>query len=389
MSVPERPDFLLVDELLNAEERALREKVRAFCESEVLGVVNDYWERAAMPFELVAPLAELGIAGGTISGYGCPGLSELADGMITAELARADGSLSTFHGVQTGLAMTTIAELGSDEQRQRWLPAMARMERLGAFALTEPDHGSDIVALETRAHRDGDGWVLNGAKRWIGNGSVADLVIVWARDDDGDVGGFVVETPAEGFTAEVITGKTSNRALWQADITLEDVRIPADHRLAEARTFEDTSRVLANSRQGVAWEALGHAIGAYESALAYTGEREQFGRPLASFQLVQAKLVDMITQITTMQLLCVRMAQLQEAGRMTMARASLAKRHNAAAARRVCAEARDVLGGNGILLEHHVARHQADVEAVYTYEGTDSVQALIVGREITGLSAFT
>ncbi|HEY6591182.1 MAG TPA: acyl-CoA dehydrogenase family protein, partial [Actinomycetota bacterium] len=319
----------------------------------------------------------------------CPGLSTVAAGLVGMELGRGDGSICTFFGVHSGLAMTSIALLGDEEQKQRWLPAMARMEQIGAFGLTEPEHGSDAVALETRARRDGDQWVLDGAKRWIGNASFADLVIVWARDDDGKVGGFVVEKGSPGYAASVMAGKTAKRAVWQAQITLEGVRVPAGNRLAHSRGFADTARVLTATRSGVAWEAAGHALAAYEAALAYVREREQFGTPLAGFQLVQYRLAKMLAEITTMQLLCLRLAQLTEDGRMTAGMASLAKMNNAAKARQVVADARDILGGNGILLENHVARHHADMEAVYTYEGTDAIQSLIVGREITGESAFT
>jgi glutaryl-CoA dehydrogenase len=283
--------------------------------------------------------------------------------------------------------MTSIALLGDEEQKQRWLPAMARMEQIGAFGLTEPEHGSDAVALETRARRDGDHWVLDGAKRWIGNASFADLVIVWARDDDGKVGGFVVEKGTPGYAASVMAGKTAKRAVWQAEITLDGVRVPAGNRLAHSRGFGDTARVLTATRSGVAWEAAGHALAAYEAALTYVTDREQFGTPLASFQLVQYRLAKMLAEVTTMQLLCLRLAQLTDAGEMTAGMASLAKMNNAAKARQVVADARDILGGNGILLENHVARHHADMEAVYTYEGTDAIQSLIVGREITGESA--
>ena len=382
-------DAYALDDLLTSEERAVRDRVRAFCDEEVAPVANEYWERAEFFAPLVPAYARLAIAGGQIDGHGCPGLSPVAEGLIALELARCDGSMSTFHGVHSGLAMNAIGLLGDDEQRARWLPAMARVERLGAFALTEPDHGSDVVALGTRARRDGDAWVLDGAKRWIGNGTIADVVVVWARDDDGDVGGFVVEpAQADGYDAQVIRGKTSNRAVWQADIRLEGVRIPHENRLADARTFADTNRVLAASRQAVAWEATGHAIGAYEAAVGYALERRQFGRPIAGFQLVQDKLSHMLADITSMQFLCLRLAQLHAEGRANLALASLAKLQTAAGARRVCGMARDILGGNGILLDYQVARHLADVEAVYTYEGTDSVQSLIVGREITGLSAF-
>jgi glutaryl-CoA dehydrogenase len=381
-------DFYRIDDLLTDEEREVRDRVRTFSDKEIVPIINDYWERAEFPFELVPKLAALRLAGGTIEGYGCPGLSTVATGLVAMELARGDGSVCTFFGVHSGLAMTSIALLGSEEQKQRWLPAMARLDRIGAFGLTEPRHGSDAVALETRARRDGDAWVLDGTKRWIGNASIADLVIVWARDDEGKVGGFVVEKGTPGYAASVMTGKIAKRAVWQAEITLDGVRVPADQRLAGSRGFADTARVLTATRYGVAWEAVGHAVAAYEAALAYVKDREQFGAPIGSFQLVQARLARMLAEVTTMQLLCLRLSQLA-AGRMTEGMASLAKMNNAAKARRVVADARDILGGNGILLENHVARHQADMEAVYTYEGTDNIQSLIVGREITGESAFT
>jgi glutaryl-CoA dehydrogenase len=381
-----------LDDLLGDEERAVRDRVRAFCRDEVLPIANEHWERAEFPVELMPKFADLGIAGGATVGYGCAALSLLSVGLVSLELARADGSICTAFGVHSGLAMGVISMLGSHEQRQRWLPAMARMERLGAFALTEPEHGSDVVGLETRAHREGDEWVLDGRKRWIGLGSVADIVVVWARDDDGHVGAFVVDHPegrkVDGFTASIITGKTGNRAVWQANVQLDGVRIPAGNRLVKARSFKDTSRFLAHSRQGVAWEALGHAEAAYVYALEYALERKQFGRPIAGFQLIQDKLARMLAETTSMRLLCMRLAQLGQAGETSLAASSLAKLHTASAARRVCADARDLMGGNGLLLEHHVARHLADVEATYTYEGTDTVQALIVGREITGMQAF-
>lgn len=381
-----------LDELLTDEARTVRDRVRDFCRNEVLPIANDHWERAEYPRELLPKFADLGIAGGTTTGYGCAGLSSVANGLVSAELARADGSVCTVFGVHSGLAMGTIGMLGSDEQKQRWLPAMARMERIGAFALTEPDHGSDVVALETRAQRDGDEWVLDGQKRWIGNGSEADIIVVWARDDDGNVGAFIVDHPdggrLDGFSASVITGKTGNRSVWQANLEFDGVRIPADNRLVEARTFADTSRFLAHSRQGVAWEALGHAEAAYSYSLEYALERKQFGRPIAGFQLIQDKLARMLADITSMRLLCLRVAQLQEQGDDSLAVSSLAKLSTASGARRVCQDARDLMGGNGLLLEYQVARHLADVEATYTYEGTDTVQALIVGREITGLQAF-
>ena len=326
-------DFYRMDELLTDEERAIRDKVRAFCDRDVIPVINEYWERAEFPFEIIPKLAALGIAGTTIQGYGCPGMSPLATGLVMLELARGDASVATFFGVHSGLAMTSIAMLGDEAQKQRWLPAMARMEKIGAFGLTEPNHGSDAVALETRAHREGDTYVLDGAKRWIGNASFADVVIIWARDNDGNVGGFLMEKGTPGFEATVMTGKVAKRAVWQADIALRGVRVPLSCRLAKARSFKDTARVLTATRSGVAWEAVGHAVAAYEIALSYVKERRQFGKPLASFQLIQSKLASMLANVTTMQLLCLRLAQLQAEGKMTDAMASLAKMHNARLAR--------------------------------------------------------
>ena len=383
-------DMFALDDTLSDFERELRDRVRGFGEQHVLPVINDYWERAAFPFELIAPLAELGVVGGIIEGHGCPGLSRRAAGIVARELARADGSLNTFFGVHSGLAMGAIALLGSEAQKERWLPPMARLETIGAFALTEPDHGSDSVSLETRARREGEEWILDGRKRWIGNASIADVVVVWARDEAGDVGGFLVEKGTGGFDpSEVIEGKIGKRAVWQAEITLEQVRIPAGNRLEQARSFRDTSRVLDATRGGAAWECVGHGMACMDTAVRYAAEREQFGRPIASFQLVQSKLATMAAELTAMQLVCFRLAELQQAGEATGEMSSLAKLHNVRKAKLICSEARDILAGNGLLLENHVARHMTDMEIVDTYEGTDSVQSLILGRALTGISAFT
>lgn len=390
MTSPPVTDYYLVEDLLTDDEREVRDRVRAFSDEQVVPIINAYWERGDFPFELVPKLAELGVVGGRIEGHGCPGLSAVALGLATMELERGDGGVSTFFGAHSGLAMGSIALLGSDEQSERWLPAMAKLELVGAFALTEPDHGSDIATgLAARARREGDSYVLSGRKRWIGNATFADLIVVWARDDDGEVGGFVVPKGTQGLRTDLMTGKIAKRSVWNAEITLEDVRLPREHRLAGARTFRDTARLLEGQRYTVAWQALGHAVACYEIALRYTREREQFGRPLAGFQLVQDKLARMLAEITSMQLICLRLSRLVAEDRMTPGMASLAKMNNSAKARQVAADARDLLGGNGILLEHHVARHWADMEAVHTYEGTDHIQALIVGRDITGVRAFT
>jgi len=388
-------DFFSVREQFTPEQWSAFTAVRRFADTEVIPVAGGYWDRAEMCWPLIRRLPELGIVGEDITGYGCAGLSPLACGLVTMELHRGDGSLGVVLGVHAGLAMRSIALCGSEEQKQRWLPAMARMEQLGAFALTEPAHGSDSVALETSARPvKGDGqaggdWVLNGAKRWIGLGTVADLVVVWARDTGtGEVGAFVVERGSPGYHASVIEGKASLRSVWQADITLDNVRVPAANRLPGARSFKDAGRVLAATRSTCAWAALGHATAAYDAAVRYAGHRHQFGKPLASFQIIQQRLVTMLADLTAMQLYCMQIGRLAEAGRLTATVAGLAKMHNTRRARVLAADARDMLGGNGILLGNHVVRHMADLEAIHTFEGTETMQTLIVGRDITGIGAF-
>ncbi len=382
-------DFYQFDLLLTDEERELRDRVREFMQREVKPIINAYWERAEFPFELIPKLAALGICGGTIAGYGCPGLSSVAIGLIAAEMAKVDGSICTFFGVTSGLAMSSIYYCGSEEQKQRWLPPLARMEKIGAFALTEPDIGSDASHIQTTARREGDSYVLNGAKRWIGNASFADVVIVWARDEETkQVSGFLVEKGTPGFDATVIEGKIAKRALLNADIVLNECRIPLANKLAKANSFRDTAVVLANTRFGVAWEGVGHSEAAYEIALRYSQERKQFGKPIGAYQLIQEKLVKMLAEIVAMQLTTWRLSVLRDQGLMTDGQSSLAKMNNSAKARQIVALAREILGGNGILLENHIARHFADVEAVYTYEGSNEINTLVVGREITGLAAF-
>ena len=359
---------------------------RRFVDEEVLPAINAYWEAAELPWPLMRRLADLGLYGEDITGYGCPGMSPLARGLVNMELHRGDGSLGTFLGVQSGLAMKTIDMLGSQAQKERWLPQMARLDAIGAFALTEPAHGSDSVALETTARRDGDGWILDGSKRWIGNGSIADVTVVWARDvEDGQVKGFLVETAQDGYRAVTLGGKGASRAIWQAQIELDGAR---GEWLPETHSFKDAGRVLVTTRATCAWGALGHAVAAYDAALTYAKQRVQFGKPLAAFQLVQDRLVKMLAEITGMQLYCMQLARLEEEGRMTDTIAGLAKLNNTRKARAVIAEARDLLGGNGVLLENHVIRHMGDIEVIHTYEGTETMQALIVGRDITGIGAF-
>ena len=382
-------DYFFLDDLLTEEERDVRDRIRFFCDKDVIPIINDYWQREEFPFELLPKIAALNIAGTTIEGYGCPKMSATAAGLVSRELARGDGGLTTFFAVHSGVAMTSIATLGSEEQKDRWLPPMARMEKIGAFGLTEPQHGSDAGLLETKARREGDEYVIDGEKRWIGNASFADVTVIWAREENDILAAFLVEKGTPGLKAAVITGKASQRTVLNTNLKLDGVRVPADNRLANSRGFGDAVQVLTPTRHNVAWEAIGHAVAAYEVALTYAKERVQFGKPIASFQLIQGNLAKMLAEITAMQTLCFRLSQLRAEGRMTIAMASLAKMHNAKRAYQVVSDARDILGGNGVLLEYHVARHLADMQAVYTYDGTDTVLALIVGRDITGYQAFS
>src|SRR5215212_4430751 len=383
-------DFYDLEGLLPDGDRALIRRVRTFMDEQVEPIINEYWTRALFPRQLIPEIAELGIAGAQYSGYGCPGLSALTDGMIAMELSRGDPSVATFMGVHGGLAMGSIYLCGSEEQKQRWLPDMVRMERIGAFGLTEPDHGSDVArGLRTTARRDGDEWVIDGSKKWIGNGSFADLIIIWARDVDTDrVLGFVVEQGTPGYSAVDLEDKIALRAVQNALITLDGLRVQEENRLQNATSFRDTADVLRMTRASVAWSAVGCARGAYEHALAYALQRSQFGRPIVRFQLVQDLLVRMLSNITASATLCTRLSQLQDAGRMTDEQASMAKAFSTVRMRETVGWARELMGGNGILLEYDVGRYVADAEAIYSYEGTREVNTLIVGRAITGTGAI-
>lgn len=388
-------DFLDTESTLSEEDRALVARVRNFVDTEVTPVINEYWEKADFPYHLIEKFRELKIVGTTIKGYGAPGLTPLQAGLVARELSRGDGSVNTFNAVHSGLAMGSIYLHGSEEQKQRWLPDMANLDKLGAFALTEPDHGSDTVLLETTARLEGDHYVLNGHKRWIGLGHVADLVIVWARDEaNGRIAAFVVEKDdngnyPEGYEAEAITGKIAKRAIQQADFTMTEVRVPRENKLEGAIGFGAVSAVLLRTRSLVAWEALGHAWAAFDHAVEYTGTREQFGKPINNFQLVQNKLATMLGSLSAMQLMCLRCGELQNEGELSADRSSMQKMFVSEASRNLCRDARDLMGGNGLLLENHVARHLTDMEVVHTYEGTHFIQSLIVGRAITGTNAIS
>jgi glutaryl-CoA dehydrogenase len=383
-------DFYQIARLLSKEEQLLLGRVRAFMEAQVAPIINHYWVRAAFPFDILPAFRALGIAGTPYHGYGCPGKSTLLDGFVTMELARVDPSIATFYGVHGGLAMGSIYLCGSEEQKQRWLPPMARLEAIGAFGLTEPEVGSGAAGgLTTTARREGDTWVLSGQKKWIGNATFADLTVIWARDlADNQVKGFVVEKGTPGFSTEKLEDKIALRVVQNALITLDEVRVPEVNRLQEANSFRDTARVLKMTRANVAWQAVGCARGAYEHALAYAQRREQFGRAIGRFQLVQDLLVRMLGNITASQCMVVRLSQLQDAGVMKDEHAALAKAFCTVKMRETVGYARELLGGNGILLEEHVGRFVADAEAIYSYEGTREINTLIVGRAITGFSAF-
>jgi glutaryl-CoA dehydrogenase len=383
-------DFYDLEAVLDAEDRALLRRVRTFMHEQVQPIINGYWMRAEFPFQLIEPLAELSIAGVAYRGYGCAGRSFVLDGFLMMELARVDASIATFQGVQSGLAMGTIYLCGSEGQKQRWLPAMRRLDAIGAFGLTEPAAGSGASrGLTTTARRDGAHWVLNGEKAWIGNAGFADVTVIWARDEaDDQVKGFLVEGGTPGFTTETMENKMALRVLQNARITLQDCRVPDANRLEGARSFRDTAAVLRMTRAGVAWAAVGCALGAYEQARRYAQEREQFGRPIGKFQMVQDMLVTMLGNVTASQCMVLRLSQMQDAGTMREEHASLAKAFCTTRCRETVGLARELFGGNGILLEHNVGRFVADAEAIYSYEGTREINTLIVGRAVTGLSAF-
>lgn len=383
-------DFYDYDLKLTQEERAIQLKVRNFMETEVEPIANDFWNRAEFPMEIIPKLAKLNICGVAYKGYDCPDLPFVMEGIIAEEIARVDVSISTFFGVHSGLAMGSIYLCGSEEQKQEWLPKMQRLEAIGAFGLTEPNVGSGVAGgMETTCKKEGDEWVLNGQKKWIGNATFSDVTIIWARDvESNQVKGFLVRKGNPGFVAEKIENKMALRTVQNALITLTNCSVPESDRLQNANSFKDTAKVLRMTRAGVAWQAVGCARGAYESALKYTKKREQFGKPIAKFQLIQNHLVEMLCNLTAMKAMVYRLSELQDQGLSTDEHASLAKVFCSMRTRDVVSRAREVMGGNGILLEYDVARFVADAEAIYSYEGTKEINSLIVGRAITGYSAF-
>lgn len=383
-------DFYGFQQQLTVEERASLGRLRQYLEREVRPIADEYWARAEFPMQVIAPLAELGMYGPGVPLVRQFENSAVYRGWAALELGRVDASVATFIGVQSGLAMNSIAVAGSDEQQREWLPRMAAGEIVGAFGLTEPYSGSDSAkGLRTTARREGDEWVLDGEKRWIGNATFADVVVVWAKDvEDGQVKGFLVTTDTAGFTATKIEDKIALRGVQNADIVMQDVRVPESRRLQNATSFRSTAEVLRLTRTEVAWQAVGIAVGAYEAALAYARERIQFGKPIAAHQLVQDLLVKSLSNITASIALCTQASAMQDAGVGGDEHSAMAKAFATAKMRETVAWCREVQGGNGIVLDKGVARFFADAEAIYSYEGTREVNTLIVGRAITGQAAF-
>lgn len=381
------PDLLDFDDLLTAEERDTRDRVRAFVDARIRPNIADWYDSAVFPTELVPELAELGVLGMHLDGYGCAGRSAVEYGLAAMELEAGDSGLRTFVSVQGSLAMSAIHKHGSEAQKQEWLPRMARGEVIGCFGLTEPNSGSDPSSMTTFARRDGEGWVLNGAKRWIGLASIAHVAVIWAQTDEG-VRGFLVPTDSAGFVATPIAPKLSMRASIQCDITLTDVRVPADAQLPEARGLRAPFSCLNEARYGIGWGVIGAARDSYDTALTYARTRIQFNRPIAAFQLTQQKLVDMAVEIEKAQLLALRLGRLKDAGRLQPHQISVAKLSNTRAAIAIAREARTILGGNGVSGDYSPLRHAANLESVRTYEGTDEVHTLVLGAHITGFSAF-
>jgi len=380
-------DFLDLDEMLGPEERMVRDTVRQFVQREVLPTIERNFASETFPKEIVPQMAELGFFGANLKGYGCAGMNNIAYGLIMQELEAGDSGLRSFASVQSALAMYSIYAWGSEAQKLRYLPEMAKGKLIGCFGLTEPDHGSDPGGMETRAHRDGDGWVLNGTKRWITNGSIADVAVVYAKVPEG-ITGFLVERGKSGFTTRDIHGKFSMRASVTSELIFDDVRLDDGARLPAARGLRAPLSCLTQARYGISWGAIGAARTCYHCALDYTKARKQFTRPLAGYQLVQNKLVAMLTEITKAQLICLRLGQLKDANKMRPEQVSFAKRNNVGMALEVARMARDMLGANGIVTEYPVIRHMLNLETVNTYEGAFDVQTLVLGRDITGLSAF-
>jgi glutaryl-CoA dehydrogenase len=387
---PEASDFLDIDAHLSDEEIGVREKVRSFVRETIKPNIEGWYDEAVFPKEIVPEFAELGLLGMHLSGYGCAGRSAVEYGLACMELEAGDSGLRTFVSVQGSLAMSAIHKFGSEEQKQEWLPRMARGEAIGCFGLTEPTVGSDPASMKTFARKEGSDWVLNGEKRWIGLATIADVAVVWVRTDEekNPVRGFLVPTDADGFSARDITPKLSMRASIQCDVTFEDVRLPESAMLPEARGLGGPFACLNEARYGIIWGAMGAARDCYESALAYAKQREQFGRPIASFQLVQQKLANMLIEVGKGTLLALHIGRMKDAGMLRPEHISFGKLNNVREAIEIAREARTVFGGNGVTLDYPPMRHMSNLESVRTYEGTDEVHTLILGGAVTGIPAF-
>jgi len=388
VQMPPATDLYNIDYLLSEEERMVRDTVRKFVQDRVLPIIGEHFEAGTFPRELIPTIAELGLLGMHIEGYGCAGLSAVCYGLACQELEAGDSGLRSFVSVQGSLAMFPISAFGSEEQKQRWLPRMARGEVIGCFGLTEPDAGSDPASMRTTARRDGNSYVLNGTKMWITNGGIANLAVVWARAEDG-VRGFLVERDTPGFTTSDIHQKLSLRASVTSELHFEDCRVPAENMLPNVRGLRGPLSCLNEARYGIAWGATGAARACYEVALDYAKSRIQFNRPIARFQLVQQKLAIMATELVKAQLLALHLGRLKDEGMVHSVQISIAKRNNVREALKTAREARSILGANGITLEYPISRHSNNLESVYTYEGTDDIHTLIIGQAITGENAFS
>ncbi|MBI3181742.1 MAG: acyl-CoA dehydrogenase family protein [Myxococcales bacterium] len=385
-------DLYRIDELLSDEEKAARDVVAAFVDREYLPKAGKYFRHGTFPLEVIPKLAELGVFGATLDGYGCAGMGNVSYGLILQELERGDSGLRSFASVQSSLCMYPIHAFGSDEQKERFLPGMAKGKLIGCFGLTEPDFGSDPGGMRTRARKDGDGWVLNGSKMWITNGSIADVAVVWAKTGEGgaeSIRGYLVEKGMPGFTAREIEGKFSLRASFTSELAFQDVRVPARNVLPKVEGLNGPLSCLNHARAGIAFGAVGAAIACFEAAREYALSRVQFGKPIAAFQLTQAKLADMLQEIVKAQLLSLRLMRMKDQGKVSAAQVSLAKRNNVRVAMEIARSARSILGANGITDEYPAVRHMLNLESVYTYEGTHEVHTLILGRAITGIDAFS
>ena len=383
-------DFFRIDDLLSDEEKLTRQSVRRFVEEQVKPIIAECFEADRFPADLIPKLAELGVFGANLpEDYGCAGMNNVAYGLIMQELEAGDSGLRSFVSVQGALSMYPIYEFGSEEQRRRWLPEMARGKAIGCFGLTEPNFGSNPADMVTRATRVKDGWILNGAKAWITNGSIADIAVVWAKADNDDIRGFLVEKGTSGFTTRDVKHKLSLRASITSELVFQDCLIPEQNVLPKSSALKSPLMCLTQARYGIAWGAVGAAMACYEEALSYSKQRVQFGRPIAGFQLTQKKLVEMFTEITKAQLLCWRLGRMKDDGTYRPQQVSMAKMNNVAMALECARTARSVLGANGVTAEYSPMRHMCNLESVYTYEGTNEIHTLILGQHITGIPAFS